>query len=91
MPQNVPLPDGKKILQRMALETGGQFFEVSKKETAADIYKQIGEELRGQYRLAFTPDGKTASDGYHKIALSLTKSSPKEFSIQTREGYYTGD
>jgi len=55
--------DGKKILQRMVDDTGGRFFEVSKKETVADIYKQIGEELRAQYRLAFTPDSATASAG----------------------------
>jgi len=83
-------PDGKKILQRMANETGGRLFEVTKKETVADIYKQIGEELRAQYRLGYTPDEATASDGYHQIDLSLTKSSPKDLAIQTRDGYYTG-
>ncbi len=83
--------DGKKVLQRMVDETGGRLFEVSKKETVADIYKQIGEELRAQYRLAFTPDKDTSAAGYHRIDLSLTKSSPKDLSIQTRDGYYTGD
>ena len=83
--------DGKKILERMADETGGRLFEVSKKQTVADIYKQIGEELRAQYRLAFTPDKDTAAAGYHRIDLSLTKSSPKDLYIQTRDGYYTGD
>ncbi len=86
-----PAVDGKKILQRMADETGGRLFEVSKKQTVADIYKQIGEELRAQYRLAFTPDEKTNSAGYHRIVLSLTKSSPKDLFIQTRDGYYTGN
>ena len=44
-PENLPSrPDGKKILQRMADETGGGLFEVSKKMTIADIYKQIGNE-----------------------------------------------
>jgi VWFA-related protein len=90
-PSEIPRTDGKKVLQRMADETGGRLFEVSKKQTVADIYKQIGEELRAQYRLAFTPDQTTASDGYHRIDLSLTKSSPKALSIQTRDGYYTGE
>ena len=83
--------DGKKILQRMADETGGGLFEVSKKETFAGIYKQIGEELRAQYRLGYTPDHETASDGYHRIVLSLTKSSPKDLFLQTRDGYYSGN
>jgi VWFA-related protein len=83
--------DGKKILARMADETGGRLFEVTKRETVADIYKEIGDELRATYRLGYSPDDKTASEGYHQIDLSLTKSSPKDLIIQTRDGYYTGN
>jgi VWFA-related protein len=90
-PQGISRPDGKKILQRMADETGGRLFEVSKKETLVDIYKQIGEELRAQYRLGYTPDKETASDGYHRIVLSFSKSSPKDLYLQTRDGYYSGN
>ena len=91
-PETLPShPDGKKILQRMADETGGGLFEVSKKETIADIYKQIGDELRAQYRLGYTPDKETSSDGYHRIDLSLSASSPKNLFLQTRDGYYSGD
>jgi VWFA-related protein len=80
--------DGKKILERMTSETGGRVFEVSKKQTVAEIYKQIAEELRAQYRLGFTPDKETASDGYHQIELTAPKG--KNLFIQTRDGYYTG-
>ena len=91
-PESLPSrPDGKRILQRMADETGGGLFEVSKKETIADIYKQIGDELRAQYRLGYTPDKETSSDGYHRIDLSLSASSPKNLFLQTRDGYYSGD
>jgi VWFA-related protein len=83
--------DGKKILERMAGETGGRLFEVTKKQTVADIYSQIGEELRAQYRLGYSPDAATAAEGYHQIDLSLIKGSPKDLTIQTRDGYYTGD
>ncbi len=82
--------DGKKVLERMANETGGRLFEVTKNDTVANIYNQIGEELRAQYRLGYTPDETAASDGYHHIDLGLTKSSPKGLTIQTRDGYYTG-
>lgn len=90
-PENRSSVDGKKILQRMADETGGRLFEVSKKQSVADIYKQIGEELRAQYRLGYSPDKDTASDGYHRIVLSLSKSSSKDLYLQTRDGYYTGN
>jgi VWFA-related protein len=82
--------DGKKILERMTQETGGRMFEVSKKETVAHIYDQIGQELRSQYRLGFTPEGDTAAEGYHKIDLAFTSKDKNKLTIQTRDGYYTG-
>jgi VWFA-related protein len=83
--------DGKKTLERMANETGGRMFEVSKKQTTAQIYTQIAEELRAQYRLGYTPDQATASDGYHQIDLTLRDSDQqKKLTVQTRDGYYTG-
>jgi VWFA-related protein len=79
--------DGKKILERMAQETGGRLFEVTKKQTVAQIYDQIAQELRAQYRLGYTPDQATAADGYHQIDLTTHK---KDLFVQTRDGYYTG-
>ena len=80
--------DGKKILERMARETGGRLFEVTKKQTVDQIYTQIAEELRSQYRLGYTPDEATASDGYHQVDLTIPNQ--KNLTIQTRDGYYTG-
>jgi len=90
-PDSLPQVDGKKILTRITEETGGRLFEVSKKQTFAEIYQQIAEELRAEYRLGYTPDKDTASDGYHRIIVTLTKFNPKDIYIQTRDGYYSGD
>jgi VWFA-related protein len=79
--------DGKKILQRISKETGGRFFEVTKKETVGDIYDSIVEELRVQYNMGFTPDKDSASSGYHHIELTV-KGKDKDLSVQTRDGYY---
>ena len=79
--------DGKKNLERMAQETGGRFFEVKKNQDVAQIYNQIAEELRAQYRLGYTPTQDAAANGYHQIDLSLKQ---KGLLIQTRDGYYTG-
>ncbi|HEY6393086.1 MAG TPA: VWA domain-containing protein [Bryobacteraceae bacterium] len=75
-------PDGKKILQRLSKETGGGFFEVTKKQTIKIIYDQIQEELRNQYSLGYTPEAGT---GYRKIQLTVKK---KDLIVQTRDGYY---
>ena len=77
--------DGKKVLQRMSKETGGRFFEVSKKESVEDIYKQVQEELRNQYSLGFSPDKSEDAANYHKIVLTTKQ---KDLVVQTREGYY---
>jgi VWFA-related protein len=79
--------DGKKVLERMTQETGGRFFEIKKNLDVAQIYNQIAEELRAQYRLGYTPSQEAAATGYHQIDLSLHQ---KGLFIQTRDGYYTG-
>ncbi len=86
-PQQASHPDGKKVLERISHETGGRFFEVSKKQPIDQIYSQIEQELRNQYSLGYTPDKADASPGYHKIALTTTN---KDLIVQTREGYYAG-
>ena len=77
-------PDGKKVLERISKETGGRFFEVSKKQPIDQIYSSIQEELRSQYSLGFTPN-KADAAGYHKILL-MTKQ--KDTAVQTRDGFY---
>jgi VWFA-related protein len=79
--------DGKKNLDRMVNETGGRLFEIKKNQDVAQIYTQIAEELRAQYRLGYTPSQDASAAGYHQINLSTNQ---KGLTIQTRDGYYTG-
>ena len=78
-------PDGKKILEQISRETGGRFFEVSKKEPIDQIYAAIDEELRNQYGLGYVPDKADVAPGYHKIHLTVKQ---KDLTVQTRDGYY---
>lgn len=80
-------PDGKKILERIARQTGGQLFEVSKKHPIDKIYGSIAEELRNQYNLGYTPDPADAEGSFHKISL---KTKNKDMTVQARDGYYAG-
>lgn len=83
-PEREQRPDGKKVLQQISRETGGGFFEVSKKLSVDQIYDRIEEELRNQYSLGYTSD-KTDSYAYRKIGLTVKQ---KNLIVQTREGYY---
>jgi VWFA-related protein len=80
-------PDGKKVLERISKETGGQFFEVKKKLSIEQIYAQIEEELRNQYSAAYTPDRPNADSTYHLIHVTVNQ---KDLIVQAREGYYAG-
>jgi VWFA-related protein len=79
--------DGKQVMMQLAQQTGGRFFEVSKHESIDDIYKTIGEELRNQYSLGFTPEVAGAEGDFHKITVTTTQ---KGLTVQAREGYYAG-
>jgi len=79
------LPDGKKVLEQISRETGGRFFEVSKKQPIDKVYTEIEEDLRNQYSLGYTPERTDEDRSYHRIHL-VTKR--KELVVQTREGYY---
>ncbi|MFZ0959673.1 MAG: VWA domain-containing protein [Terriglobia bacterium] len=79
-------PNGKKILEKLSKETGGGYFEASKKHPMDESFSQIQEELRNQYSLGYTPDPPDTAPGYHKIALTVKK---KDAIVQARDGYYS--
>ena len=77
--------DGLKIMQQIATRTGGRYLEAKKKENLEEMYREIAEELRGQYLLTYTPDRVDKDGGYHKIALKPKNS---DLTVVTRAGYY---
>ena len=76
--------DGRRVLQRLSRETGGTFYEVSKKLTIDQIYTQLQEELRSQYSLGYNA---VAGDNAFR---SIKVIGPRTMSVQAREGYYPG-
>ena len=80
-------PDGKKILQKLSKETGGSYFEASKKHPLDETFSKIQDELRSQYSLGYTPDPPDVGAGYHKITLTTKKN---DLIVQARDGYYSG-
>ena len=79
------LAKGRKVMRRLAHETGGGYFEVSKSQSIEDIYSIIGDELRSQYSIAYSPESPTGEAKYRKISLTTTR---KDLIVRTRDGYY---
>jgi VWFA-related protein len=86
-PQETPV-DAKKILEQISKETGGGFFEISKKEPISQIFGTIQEDVRHQYRIAYSPERSGDWSGYHKVLLTIRQ---KDFTVRAREGFYAGD
>ena len=78
----MPRTDGKKVMERLAKETGGGFFEV-KSKSLDEIYRQIQDELRSQYSLGYTPPNH--GPGFRAINVKTTD---KSSIVQARNGYY---
>ena len=78
--------DGSEVLARISRQTGGRYFEVSKKRTIEQVFEAIEEELRNLYSLGYSPDRAESATVYHKIRLTTRQSG---LTVQTREGYYT--
>jgi VWFA-related protein len=78
-------PDGRRPLTRMARETGGGFFEVSKKQSIDQIFAIIQEELRSQYSLGYVSDQPVTVPGFRQI--QLTTKTPGLL-VQARDRYW---
>jgi VWFA-related protein len=78
--------DGKKVLQRLSMETGGGFFEVSKKQPIDQSFTRIQDELRNQYSIGFSSDQPAAPGTFRRIQVTVPKQ--KNLLVQARAGYY---
>ena len=78
-------PSGKGVLNRLARETGGGYFEVTKDRTLTQIYAAINDELRSQYSLGFVSNQPVTSSGFRKLQL---KTKEKGLIVQATDRYY---
>ena len=86
-PNSMPrADDGKKVLERLSMETGGGFFEVSKKQPLDRTFAQIQDELRNQYSLGFTSDQPASPGSFRRLLVTTPKQ--KNLTVQARDGYY---
>ena len=77
--------DGSRVLQRMSNETGGSFFEVSKKQTVDRMFDILQEELRNQYSLGYVSDKPVTLSGFRTIQLTARQ---KGLMVQARHQYW---
>jgi VWFA-related protein len=72
-------------LQRMSGETGGRVFKVDRRLTLEDAFKQLQDEMRSQYSIAYTSTNPEENGGFRKL---IVKVADKNMKVQVRKGYY---
>jgi VWFA-related protein len=77
--------DGKRVLQHLSDDSGGSFFEVSKKQTVEKMFDILQEELRNQYSLGYVSDKPATISEFRAIQLTLKQ---KGLVVQSRHRYW---
>jgi len=74
------------VLKEFAEETGGGFFSPRAKISEIQMaFRAIGEDLKGQYSLAYTPDNKYKDGKFRSIEVRCKINGTR---IRARRGYY---
>jgi VWFA-related protein len=76
---------GRKVLERMAAETGGGFFELTKKQSIGDVFALIQDELRSEYNVGFVSDQAVEVSEFRRLQLSTRKPG---LVVQARDQYW---
>jgi VWFA-related protein len=78
-------PDGRGVLQRMAKDTGGSYYAVTKKRSIDQIFDAIQTELRSQYSIGYVSDEPVRISEFRKLQLTTDR---KGVALQYRDRYW---
>jgi Ca-activated chloride channel family protein len=80
---------GTALLNEIASQTGGRFFEVNKLKQLPEIAAKIGGWLRNQYVLGYVPTRSERNGAYRRVELRIArpKGYPRLHAVW-RQGYY---
>jgi Ca-activated chloride channel family protein len=77
---------GDKYLRKLAENTGGRAFTPFKIQDVSDAFRDIQDELRSQYAVAYKPADFRADGHFRPIQISAENN--KKLFIRARRGYY---
>ena len=84
---NVPreIPEAGMMLDRLARETGGRAFRISRVAELGAVYEAIRAELRAQYLIAYQSSRTDGSAAYRTIEVEVERPGAE---ARTLRGYY---
>jgi Ca-activated chloride channel family protein len=79
---------GEHALIEMSRVTGGKHFYATSPEQLDQAFKQISDELRTQYLLAYYPSRRVADSDFRRLQVKLVGTNA-DYQARYRTGYYT--
>jgi len=81
---------GEHALIQMSADTGGKYFYASSLNQLEEAFRQISDELRTQYLLAYYPSQKLSDSDYRRIQVNIDGAEANlAYHVRHRTGYYT--
>lgn len=81
---------GEHALIQLSSDTGGRYFYATSVPQLDDAFRQISDELRTQYLLAYYPSQRLTDSDFRRVKVSiLGAGSSTGFKVRHRVGYYT--
>ncbi len=79
----------RRVLQRLAEETGGEVFFLSTRDDPSRVYERIARDLREQYRITYTPLNPSGDGEWREIEIRLADPQRnRQRKLRTRPGYW---
>jgi len=80
------LTEGDEILKDLADETGGRAFFPYHVDDLNQSFQDIGDELRNQYTITYSPSNFVANGKYHRIKIEIPNHNG--YQVRARRGYF---
>jgi Ca-activated chloride channel homolog len=81
---------GEHALIQISSDTGGKYYYATSLNQLDDAFRQISDELRTQYLLAYYPSQRYSSSDFRQLRIDLTNAPVGgPFQSHYRAGYYT--
>jgi Ca-activated chloride channel family protein len=81
---------GEHALIQLSEDTGGKYFYATSVPQLDEAFRQISDELRTQYLLAYYPSQRLSDSEFRRIQVKVNGlSAGASFKVRHRTGYYT--
>lgn len=81
---------GEHALIQLSEDTGGRYFYATSGAQLDDAFRQISDELRTQYLLAYYPSRRYSGSDYRRIQVDVQGiKNASDLHVRNRTGYYT--